>query len=198
MHNAQSFQGLTVNFNPMLSSAPYAKAWLYLAMDIRHASRTKLGMTAGEQYSRTGRQTANPGMLPLVHIEVPADEVFAIERYLHRKSWCQSEVHATTGSNSEWFSCPPQELANSIKHALTCCLGKGFDEDGNYDFSAIAMFPDQAQILNLACNLSGSELDHYFMALNNVRIEFGLPGLSYEAIFGLPYGQTLILGRKQE
>jgi hypothetical protein len=89
-------------------------------------------------------------------------------------------------------------LANSIKHALTCCLGKGFDEDGNYDFSAIAMFPDQAQILNLACNLSGSELDHYFMALNNVRIEFGLPGLSYEAIFGLPYGQTLILGRKQE
>lgn len=198
MHNAQSFQALTVNFNPMPSSTPFAKAWLYLAMDIRHSRRTKLGMTAGELYSRTGRQTANPGILPLVHIEVPADEALEIERYLHKKSWCQPEVHATTGSNSEWLSCRPQELANSIKHALTCCLGKGFNEDGNYDFKAIAVFPDDARIHDLAWNLSASEIDRYFMALNEVRIEFGLPGLSYEAIFGLPYGQTPILGRKQE
>lgn len=136
-------------------------AWLYLAMDLRHHARTKLGMTSGDKYSRTGRQTANPGMVPLVHIAVPAGEVRQIEAYLHSRCNLPSETHGTTGNDSEWYSCSPQQLANAIKHRLSGCLGKGTTEDGGYDFSDFVEFPDSGRLLDLAWTLRKIEFGAY-------------------------------------
>lgn len=175
-------------------SDPNAQAWLYLAMDIRHPERTKLGMTCGDQYSRTGRQTANPGMLPLVHIAVPAGEVRQIEGYLPARSGYEIEVHATTGRPSEWVICTPKQLAHSIRDSLPRCIGGLWNDDGELDFSAIVEFPDRERILDVARNLQQSEMDRYFDALNDVRVAFGYSPLSYEALFGWFRGQTMIIG----
>lgn len=172
------------------------QAWLYLAMDIRHPERTKLGMTAGEQYSRTGRQTANPGMLPLAHIAVPASEAYAIEHYLPARSGYEIEVHATTGRPSEWVICPPKQLAHSIRDNLPRCISGLWNDDGELDFSAVVEFPDRERILDVARNLERSVLERYFDALNDVRVAFGFPSLDYEAVFGWPRGQPMIIGKK--
>ncbi len=167
-------------------------AWLYVAMDVRHPCRTKLGFTLGREYARTGPQTANPGMMPVVHLPLPADEGYQIEQHLHGHVGYRREPHCTTGSRSEWYACTPGQLVNSIKGHYVNCWEDGyllFCDDVPNRLYTIATFPPVGHffLTDLSWRTTEEEFNRYVAAYNDVRVELGLPAATDDELYGISF-----------
>ncbi|CAB3937268.1 hypothetical protein LMG6000_05292 [Achromobacter insolitus] len=166
-------------------------AWLYVAMDIRHPARTKLGMTDGAINARTGRQTANPGMMPVVHLPLNSSDAYEVEQHLHKQVNSPRERHMWTGKESEWFECTPPELVRDIKYPYTKCfrdLWRLYNDDDGIHLHTIAKFPpvDYDFTRKLASRTSNEEFERYIAAYNGVRQELGLRPATDEELYDHP------------
>jgi hypothetical protein len=171
-------------------------AWLYVAIDIGHPARAKFGVTLGETYTRTGTQTANPGMMPVVHLPVPAAEAHNIERFLHTKISLPAEPHRSKGNPSEWYLCKPQELLASIVPYYVNCMQDLFhyyNDDVPNQLYKLAVFPTVGHGFFMAlAECSGDDVDKFIDAYNGVRVCLGAPPATEDELFGprLHFGQT--------
>lgn len=161
-------------------------------MDIGHPQRTKMGITRGELNTRTGRQTANPGMMPLVHLPLDAYDARDVETHLQSEVYeGRRDRHMWTGSESEWFSCTPPELVRNIAYHYVKCYRDLYylynDDDGNR-LHLIATFPpvDFYFVSTLGMRTSSEEFDRYIAAYNGVREALGLPAATEEELYTPP------------
>ncbi|MBD8566194.1 GIY-YIG nuclease family protein [Oxalobacteraceae sp. CFBP 8763] len=114
-------------------------AWLYIAIDIRDMSISKIGLTTKDSpinRIKEGR-TYNPFLTLFTTYElsrctfgVSLKELRDIERYIHRRSVFHPPIrHLYTGGESEWFYVPPDEAESMVDGLLA---KRGFSVDGRY------------------------------------------------------------------
>lgn len=159
---------------------PY-DAWLYIAMDVDQGRRSKLGMTL-KPLSRTGTATANPGLLPIVHLPVPASEAKSIENYLHSRADGRIS-HMSTGNASEWFDLTPPELLERIlqKYVNSVPGLYVYYCDGVPNrLHELAIFPEIGkQLADALSERPWSTVERYIAACNGVRALLGASPLPY-------------------
>lgn len=169
--------------------SPPQGAWLYIALDLGANRRTKLGVTHVNINARTGRTTANPGILPVIHLPLDGLDATQVEQHLLWKVDFPNELHRASGRRSEWFVCTPGELLNSIKADYVNCFANMhqlFNDDVLNRLYEIAVMPvvDQRLLCRLSERASSSnEVERYIAAVNGVRREIGLAELTESQLY---------------
>lgn len=134
------YENEPVKINPAYAHCKRLQhGWLYIAIDMRDLTYTKIGLTTKEApKSRIAEgRTYNPFLTLFATYElarcthgISREELHDIEGYIHaRSAFGAARRHINSGRDSEWFVIPPNH-AESMVDALLA--KRGFSVDHEY------------------------------------------------------------------